>query len=109
MLEEQLNAFCEQNQIYRFEGPDGVESLATIMRTLGYDSKYYKSNEDVIADFLADNSGACEALVNWIGEQSVPEWKAKLEEVVEDEDEDDIDSCPGCFSPDCNGECAEES
>lgn len=85
MFEEQLNAFCEQNQIYRFEGPDGVESLATIMRTLGYDSKYSKyskSNEDVIADFLADNSGACEALVNWIGEQSVPVWKEKLNEAV---------------------------
>jgi len=44
--------------------------------------------------FLSDNPGACDAIIEWMGEQNVEEWEYSLESELsmperEDEDEDD--------------------
>lgn len=77
-MEEQLNAYMEQERMYNLEGETGVAHLAKIVGRLGYDTDHYKRDETIITEFLADNSGAMEAIINWIGEQNVPEWKENL-------------------------------
>lgn len=90
MLDRHIEAFCEQNRIYRFDGERGVENLVTILRAIGYNESPYQGNSTaVLVNFLADNSGATEAIINWIGEQNVPEWKEKLEAVTDTTEEYD--------------------
>ena len=86
-LGELVDAYLDQEGIHSFESDRGVRSLGNLFRAL--DGKYSD-----IRDFLADNSGACEAIVEWIKSTNVQEWKENLESVVgsgddqEDEDED---------------------
>lgn len=74
---------------YHFEGESGVQNLEQLVKDIGYDNG--------IEEFLADNPGAMEALVNWISEwaDKGTEWKTKLAEAsgyepeTNDEEEDD--------------------
>ena len=87
-MEDQLNAYMEQERMYHVEGETGVAHLAKIVGVLGYDGDHYKRDETMIAEFLADNSGAMEAIVNWIGEQNVPEWKENLTNAIREVDDE---------------------
>jgi len=87
-MEDQLQAYLDANKFYHFEGDRGVERLETVLKDVcGY------GHWNTLHNFLADNPGAIEAIVQWIGEQRVPEWKDNLEEMGhtdgEEWDEDD--------------------
>ncbi len=67
------------NKIYHFEGTTGVDRFEKLCKVLGYtDGNYF--NASPILNFLSDNSGAIDALVNWIKESGiyVDGWKKNL-------------------------------
>ena len=101
-LADKIEQFQTENNIFHFEGERGVESLCQIVRVIGYKDPMHriqlssKASLGDLMEFLSDNPGAIEAVVNWIGEQNVPEWSDKIGECLceeeEDEDEDEDES-----------------
>ena len=69
----------------RFEGDTGVENLNTIAKALGYKEHGFRYGSPLEV-FLSDNSGACEALIEWMGTQNSVEW---AENVISELPEDD--------------------
>lgn len=78
--------FCElhdewtdEHSTYSNEGARGVDNLRKLVQAIGYRGRYnYGNNEDII-EFLTDNSGAVEAIREWIVEQNLPKWCESLE------------------------------
>lgn len=85
-----LRKWQDKNRAYSFEGETGVARLEKLVEALGYRGHQFKYG-DPVQQFLADNSGAMEALICWIEEQveENPEWKEKMVEALQDESEDD--------------------
>lgn len=79
-MRELLEEYCEQEGIHRFEGERGVENLTTIAGVLGYKSS---RGDNALIAFLADNSGACEAIVEWIKKQSLTDWQERIEDELD--------------------------
>ena len=89
-LSNTLDQYLEQEGFWHFEGERGVCNLKNIITTIGYDN--YGNN--VLENFLADNSGCIEAIIEWIKENDHSgEWntyvEADLVPVEEDEDEEE--------------------
>ena len=68
-LHEEIETFFDRNNMWNFEGVRGVENLKMTINTLGYSS---------LEDFLEDNPGAIEAILEWISNQNVREWAERL-------------------------------
>lgn len=64
-----IEKWMDANDVYNFEGPRGERNFTKLVNALGY-----KSTDD----FFGDNSGAYEALINWIGSQRSDEWAESL-------------------------------
>lgn len=96
-LGDLLEQFCVENRINRFEGDSGLENLERVFSALGYKPHGFRFGT-LIEAFLSDNPGACDAIIEWIGDQNIREWREKLEAEVEklpgedDDDEDDSES-----------------
>lgn len=75
---ETLSAYIEHKKFYRFEGDSGLKNLEVFLKDLGYPDHQWKFGSP-IESFLSDNSGACQALIEWIELQNIPEWKENLE------------------------------
>ena len=75
--------FIDQNKLYSFEGDRGVRRFEMMVNRIG-------GYED-IREFLADNPGAMEKLVEFVEQWSErnDEWKSNLKELVGQDDEDD--------------------
>jgi hypothetical protein len=83
-----LDQYIEQEDIWQLEGEQGVRNLKNIITTIGY-SGY----GGVLDNFLADNSGCIEAMIEWIKANDYSgEWntyvEAELAPAEEDEEED---------------------
>lgn len=65
-LEEYLDQEC-----HTLEGTQGLCNMEKLVDVLGYKD---------MDDFLMDNSGAIEAMVNWIGSRRDSDWSSKLQE-----------------------------
>jgi hypothetical protein len=93
-MNELVEEYREVNRHYCMEGDRGLKNLEELLRTLGYEGHQFKYGT-IIESFLSDNSGALEAIVNWIGSQNNVEWREQLEEVLPptdlDDEEDDED------------------
>ena len=77
----------EQNKINRYEGTGGVDNLQKLLGAIGYKEGNYLGYNNELINFLSDNSGAIEAILNWIDEQNVPEWKESLTEATDLEED----------------------
>lgn len=78
MLEDKLQEYIAAKGFYHFEGARGVRNLETVLNEVcGYGSY------NTLDMFLEDNPGCMEAMLQWIGEQRVPEWEANLDEQLE--------------------------
>lgn len=75
-MTELVELLCDKMKWYHFEGSGGVNDFTKFVKILGYGD---------IEDFLADNSGATNAMVEWIQTVNSPEWKASIEEALGDE------------------------
>jgi len=75
-MEDIVDEFCDQEQFHSFEGDRGVERLNVIAKVLGYEESGFKYGTS-LEQFLSDNPGAIEALVDWIKDESngLQEWK----------------------------------
>lgn len=87
--EAAIDAVIEDKKLRRWDGTKGVENLARLCNGIGYkDTQYFGqfapdgSYGDLI-EFLQDNPGAVEAVVNFIREN------ASAYDVPEPEEEDD--------------------
>jgi hypothetical protein len=84
-MNELLDDYLSQKSMHRTEGMAGVKNLCRIVRALGYKDDMYRMQLDVgcalgdLLEFLQDNPGAIEALIDWIGNQEVTEWKENLD------------------------------
>ena len=86
-LDELVDKAIETFELYNFEGDRGIESLITLVGMLGY-SQTGVSHYSPITNFLLDNPGAVVALVEWIKEQNVSEWKEHLTTAIRDAEEE---------------------
>ena len=70
-----------------YEGERGVRNLEKLTEALGYGQGYMRGR--ALEEFLSDNSGAIEALLEFISNNvdQVPEWEESLSEVLVDEEE----------------------
>jgi len=80
-----LSQYMAEENLHRFEGRRGVETLCQVARAIGYkDPQYFGqlTSKAVVGDLimmLEDNSGLVEAMIEWLGNQNSPEWKAALQ------------------------------
>lgn len=73
--QELMDIFIEDNNL-RFEGESAVESLNKITNQLGYREESYR-NGTSLEEFLKDNPGCCQAIIQWIIENMdmISKWK----------------------------------
>jgi len=93
-MNEVVDLYVEQNDLGSSEGWKGVENLCKLVRAMGYKDTQYlgQFNGGSIGDlieFLKDNSGCIDAIVEWIGDSGVPEWKETLEAELEHDEDDE--------------------
>ena len=83
---ELVQKWMDHNKIYSMEGSRGERNFEKLIRVLGYRD---------MSEFLQDNSGCIEAMVEWISNMRSPEWAQSLKDDMpggdDDEDEDDDD------------------
>lgn len=100
-MPELIEEFNEHNP--GNEGRRGVENLCRLARALGYKDRNYFGQLDHdcsigdLIEFFEDNSGAIEAVKEWISGVESPEWKANLlstlpEKDLEEEEDRILDS-----------------
>ena len=87
-LGELIEVWQRQNRAHRFEGDGGLENLEKLFEALGYKRTGFRFGE-VIEVFLSDNPGAVEAILEWIEEQNLTEWRENIESTLEVEEEDE--------------------
>lgn len=68
-MEDMLDHYMDQESMTSLEGQRGVSNFTQIVKTLGYAD---------LDSFLADNSGALEAMLEWIGKRNDPDWRDKM-------------------------------
>jgi len=74
-LSELIQKYLDQEKMYSMEGPRGVRNLHKLIQVL--DNHYH--NFDT---FLQDNSGAIEAIIEWIGSTKLTDWKENIIDVL---------------------------
>lgn len=79
-LDELVDQFCDENNLYNTEGSRGVRNLLTLVDALDKD---YSS----IQFFLEDNPGAVQALIDWISKQRNKNWSERLSTFVSDDED----------------------
>lgn len=79
-LDELIDNWMDTKNIYHMEGPAGYRNLTKLVGILGYRE---------VSDFLEDNSGAIESIVNWVRGQNFPEWKKGFEAYAGDSEGDE--------------------
>jgi hypothetical protein len=100
-LVRKLLKYRDQERMNSMEGERGFRNLCQIVSAIGYKDPMYRMQIDRKAtvgdlmDFFADNPGAIEAVIDWIGAQRNTEWEENLEMQLIDEDggddeEDDV-------------------
>jgi len=85
-LSELLEEFCDKKRLYCFEGDRGIEKFEQIVSQLGYEPNGFKYGS-LVEVFLADNPGAIQALVEWIGSINSPEWVESIKSALKQSDE----------------------
>ena len=96
-LSNLLDEYIDQEKLYQTEGQRGLEVLCKISRALGYRDEMHfgqiKYNVTIgdFLEFLKDNPGCVEAILEWIGRQEIQEWCDNLESNLEKHEEDDED------------------
>lgn len=68
-LARPIENWMDARKMYSMEGMRGIRNFTALVRALGYNS---------LDEFLEDNSGALDAMVEWLGTQRNPEWLAAL-------------------------------
>lgn len=75
-----INKMMDQHSVYSLEGERGIKFLNKLIKVIGYSN---------MNEFFSDNSGAIEALIEWISSVRSPEWEKSLKDEVGDDEDDD--------------------
>ena len=87
MYNKLMQDYLANNKMYSFEGERGVKHMEKVMEDVcGYNPDFC----GVLENFFADNPGAIEAVVEWIGNQRNADWKDNLESLVGPEEEPEV-------------------
>jgi len=84
MMNELLEEFMDQEGIHNFEGDSGLKNLERIIEALGYKPHGFRFGS-LIEVFLSDNSAACDALIDFIRDSNVRDWRDSLESNLEEQ------------------------
>jgi hypothetical protein len=79
-ISELFDQYLDRNRMFHFEGTDGVRKLDSLCGDLGYtDGQFIR--ESPIMNFLADNPGATESIIEFIRDHisHITEWQYNLE------------------------------
>lgn len=90
-LDEIVEEYTSFKKMWHFEGDTGMKHLNTLTRDMGYKGHGFEYGSSLEA-FLSDNPGAQEAIVTWIREQNINDWKEELESCLpaEEDDEEEV-------------------
>ena len=67
-MDSPVDRWLEEHKFYSFEGERGLERLNEFCSALGYKESGFKFGSP-LEEFLQDNPGAIEALLDWVREQ----------------------------------------
>jgi hypothetical protein len=65
-LDTLIDKYCDQERLYSFEGPSGIRKFTKLVGAIGYRS---------LDEFLEDNPGALDSMVEWLKSQNSNEWQ----------------------------------
>lgn len=82
----ELKKYIDEKRL-RFEGDAGLENLNIIAKVIGYQGHGFRFGSS-LEDFLSDNPGCQQAIIDWIEEQDIDDWNENLSDELEPEDED---------------------
>ena len=88
-LSELIEQWQTNNKAYRLEGATGVRNLQKLCEAIGYEEGAFLGSDVAIINFLADNSGAIEAIIDWMGETDIDEWKEELQSEDDHDNEEE--------------------
>lgn len=80
-FEELIDNYFQKRKCFIFEGDNSCRYLEMLFRDLGYKNEPYKYGNP-IERFLSDNSGAVDAILDWIKNNDNPDWREKLENLT---------------------------
>lgn len=89
---ELLDDHIQEERLWLTEGTPGVKNLCKLVRALGYKNfqnfgQFEGACYGDLIDFLEDNSGAVEAIVEWIKENGGDDdWEESLRQKLEDDE-----------------------
>lgn len=78
-MSELVYTWLDKNNSWQLGGESGLHNVERLTRALGYDN---------IDNFLEDNSGALQAIVEWISGQDNEEWRENLEKNLTPDSDD---------------------
>jgi hypothetical protein len=84
-LEDLMEEYKETNKLYNFEGERGLGNLNKILKAIGYKGHQFLYGSP-IESFLSDNPGAIDAMLEWIAEQDIEEWRDEITTHLPEED-----------------------
>lgn len=87
-LDEVVEEYTTFKKMWHFEGDTGMKHLNTLTKDMGYKGHGFAYGSSLEA-FLSDNPGAQEAIVNWIRDQNIADWKEELESCLPEEEDDE--------------------
>lgn len=85
---EKIDLYLQQNEMWHFEGSEGVRKFEDLLRALNYNDCGGFMGDHPIHNFLSDNPGAIERLIEFIHEYAGEEQVEGLDvELAEEEEE----------------------
>ena len=83
-----LERYMSEHKMHRFEGTTGVRHFEKLVEDMGYTDGQFIGRHGIL-NFLADNSGAIQALIEWIEQANVPEWEENLSDCLQEKAEEE--------------------
>lgn len=88
---ELLSEYQDQENLNHFEGSSGLDNLNKICNAIGYCGHGFKFGSS-LEEFLGDNPGACDAIIEWLNNEDTPQFREELLTHLQgQEDDEDLD------------------
>jgi len=82
-----LERYISEHRMHHFEGTTGVRQFEKLVEDMGYTDGQFIGRHGIL-NFLADNPGAIQALIEWIEQSNVPEWEENLSDCLQEKQEE---------------------
>lgn len=83
-----LERYMSEHKMHHFEGTTGVRHFEKLVEDMGYTEGQFIGRHGIL-NFLADNPGAIQALIEWIEQANVPEWEENLSDCLQEKAEEE--------------------